>query len=90
MVDILQNVVYGFGVALQPMNLMYCFFGVLIGTLVGVLPGLGPAAAIALLLPTTFKVAPVSATIMLAGIYYGAMYVSTVTKWPGKGERGLL
>jgi putative tricarboxylic transport membrane protein len=79
MVDILNNVVYGFGVALQPINLMYCFFGVLIGTLVGVLPGLGPAAAIALLLPTTFKVAPVSATIMLAGIYYGAMYGGSTT-----------
>ena len=79
MVDILNNVVYGFGVALQPINLMYCFFGVLVGTLVGVLPGLGPAAAIALLLPTTFKLAPVSATIMLAGIYYGAMYGGSTT-----------
>ena len=79
MIEILHNVVYGFGVALQPVNLMYCFFGVLIGTLVGVLPGLGPAAAIALLLPATFKVAPVSATIMLAGIYYGAMYGGSTT-----------
>ena len=79
MIDILQNVVYGFQVALQPINLMYCFFGVLIGTLVGVLPGLGPAAAIALLLPATFKLSPVSATIMLAGIYYGAMYGGSTT-----------
>jgi putative tricarboxylic transport membrane protein len=79
MFDMMQNVVYGFQVALQPINLMYCFIGVLIGTLVGVLPGLGPAAAIALLLPTTFKVAPVSATIMLAGIYYGAMYGGSTT-----------
>jgi len=79
MADILQNVIYGFQVALLPINLMYCFFGVLIGTLVGVLPGLGPAAAIALLLPTTFKVTPVSATIMLAGIYYGAMYGGSTT-----------
>ncbi|MCX8023193.1 MAG: tripartite tricarboxylate transporter permease [Syntrophorhabdaceae bacterium] len=79
MVEIIQNVGYGFQVALQPINLMYCFAGVLIGTLVGVLPGLGPAAAIALLLPTTFKVAPVSATIMLAGIYYGAMYGGSTT-----------
>ena len=79
MIDILQNVGYGFQVALQPLNLMYCFVGVLIGTLVGVLPGLGPAAAIALLLPTTFKVTPVSATIMLAGIYYGAMYGGSTT-----------
>jgi putative tricarboxylic transport membrane protein len=79
MTDILQNVLYGFQVALQPTNLIYCFLGVLIGTLVGVLPGLGPAAAIALLLPTTFKVSPVSATIMLAGIYYGAMYGGSTT-----------
>jgi putative tricarboxylic transport membrane protein len=79
MIEILQNVGYGFSVAMQPENLMYCFLGVLIGTLTGVLPGLGPAAAIALLLPTTFKVAPVSATIMLAGIYYGAMYGGSTT-----------
>ena len=68
-----------FGVALQPFNLMYCFFGVLIGTLVGVLPGLGPAAAIALLLPATFKVEPVSAVIMLSGIFYGAQYGGSTT-----------
>jgi putative tricarboxylic transport membrane protein len=79
MVDVLNNVIYGFGIALQPLNLMYCFFGVLIGTLVGVLPGLGPAAAIALLLPTTFGFTPVAATIMLAGIYYGAMYGGSTT-----------
>ena len=77
--EIFQNVLYGFQVALQPLNLVYCFFGVLIGTLVGVLPGLGPAAAIALLLPATFKVTPVSAIIMLAGIYYGAMYGGSTT-----------
>jgi len=77
--DVLTNVLYGFQVALQPINLIYCFFGVLIGTLVGVLPGLGPAAAIALLLPSTFKATPVSAIIMLAGIYYGAMYGGSTT-----------
>ncbi len=77
--DILQNVIYGFQVVAQPTNLIYCFLGVVVGTLVGVLPGLGPAAAIALLLPTTFKVSPVSATIMLAGIYYGAMYGGSTT-----------
>jgi putative tricarboxylic transport membrane protein len=79
MVDILQNVIYGLHVATQPLNLMYCFLGVVVGTLVGVLPGLGPAAAIALLLPTTFKLTPVSGTIMLAGIYYGAMYGGSTT-----------
>jgi putative tricarboxylic transport membrane protein len=78
-VDWIQNIAYGFQVALQPANLMYCFMGTLIGTLVGVLPGLGPAAAIALLLPSTFHASPVSATIMLAGIYYGAMYGGSTT-----------
>ena len=77
--DVLSNVLYGFQVALQPANLVYCFLGTLIGTLVGVLPGLGPAAAIALLLPATFQANPVSATIMLAGIYYGAMYGGSTT-----------
>lgn len=77
--DIIQSVLYGFQVALQPLNLIYCFFGVLIGTLVGVLPGLGPAAAISLLLPSTFKATPVSAVIMLAGIYYGAQYGGSTT-----------
>jgi putative tricarboxylic transport membrane protein len=61
------------------MNLMYCFVGVLMGTLVGVLPGLGPTAAIALLLPVSFHIPPVSTVIMLAGIYYGAMYGGSTT-----------
>ena len=77
--EALSGVLYGFSVALQPVNLLYCFFGVLIGTLVGVLPGLGPPAAIALLLPSTFHIPPVAATIMLAGIYYGAMYGGSTT-----------
>ena len=77
--EIFHSLLYGFQVALQPVNLIHCFLGVLVGTLVGVLPGLGPAAAIALLLPATFKIAPVSATIMLAGIYYGAMYGGSTT-----------
>jgi len=77
--ETIQNVLYGFQVALQPTNLIYCFFGVLLGTLVGVLPGLGPSAAIAMLLPSTFKINPVSGTIMLAGIYYGAMYGGSTT-----------
>src|SRR4249920_1668173 len=77
--EIFQGLLYGFQVALQPINLLYCFVGVFIGTLVGVLPGLGPAAAIALLLPSTFAASPVSAIIMLAGIYYGAMYGGSTT-----------
>jgi len=69
----------GFSIAFQPANLLLCFLGVLMGTLVGVLPGLGPTAAIALLLPATFHLNPVSAIICLAGIYYGAMYGGSTT-----------
>jgi len=61
------------------MNLFYCFVGVLIGTLVGVLPGLGPVAAMSLLLPATFHTSPVASIIMLSGIYYGAMYGGSTT-----------
>jgi putative tricarboxylic transport membrane protein len=74
-----KDLIFGFGVALQPMNLLYCFVGTLIGTLVGVLPGVGPAAALSLLLPVTFYVPPVSAIILLAGITYGAMYGGSTT-----------
>ncbi|MEW6187635.1 MAG: tripartite tricarboxylate transporter permease [Thermodesulfobacteriota bacterium] len=77
--DILNPIFFGFSVALQPFNLLFCFLGVLIGTLVGVLPGLGPVAAISLLLPATFHVPPVSSIIMLSGIYYGAMYGGSIT-----------
>ncbi len=69
----------GFSVALQPINLLYCFLGVFWGTLVGVLPGIGPTAGIALLLPATFHLSPVSGIIMLAGIYYGTMYGGSTT-----------
>jgi len=69
----------GFSVALQPMNLLYCFVGVFIGTLVGVLPGIGPVGAMSLLLPITFNSTPEGAIIMLAGIYYGAMYGGSTT-----------
>ncbi|RJR45272.1 MAG: tripartite tricarboxylate transporter permease [Desulfobacteraceae bacterium] len=77
--ETLEGLSYGFQIATQPINLIYCFFGVLIGTLVGVLPGLGPSAAIALLLPATFQASPVSAIIMLAGIFYGVMYGGSTT-----------
>lgn len=70
---------FGFSVAFQPINILFCFLGVLIGTLIGVLPGLGPAATISLLLPSTFHMSPVSAIIMLAGIYYGAQYGGSTT-----------
>jgi putative tricarboxylic transport membrane protein len=77
--DIFSHILLGVQVVFQPMNLLFCFLGVLMGTLVGVLPGLGPTAAIALLLPNTFHVSPVTAIIMLAGIYYGAMYGGSTT-----------
>src|SRR3990170_7180131 len=72
--DWLQNVILGFQACLQPINLLYCFIGVFIGTLIGVLPGIGPIGTMAILLPATFRVPPLSAIIMLAGIYYGAQY----------------
>jgi putative tricarboxylic transport membrane protein len=77
--DVFNQLISGFGVALLPANLFYCFLGCLIGTLVGVLPGLGPTAAMSLLLPATFHISPVTAIIMLAGIYYGAMYGGSTT-----------
>ena len=75
----LNSLFYGFSVALTVQNLLYCFTGALLGTLVGVLPGIGPAAAIALLFPTAMRLDPVSAIIMLAGIYYGAQYGGSTT-----------
>ncbi|MBE3582383.1 MAG: tripartite tricarboxylate transporter permease, partial [Thermoanaerobacteraceae bacterium] len=66
-------------IALTPYNLFACFIGVVVGTLTGVLPGLGPAAAMALLLPLTVKMGPTAGLIMLAGIYYGAMYGGSTT-----------
>ena len=77
--DLLINLALGFGVALSWQNLLWCFGGVLLGTLIGVLPGIGPVATIAMLLPVTFTLPPVSALIMLAGIYYGAQYGGSTT-----------
>jgi putative tricarboxylic transport membrane protein len=78
-VDLLHHLHMGFGIALDPTNLLLCFLGVLCGTLVGVLPGLGPSTGIALLLPVTFKLDLVQSVIMLAGIYYGADYGGRIT-----------
>src|SRR5436190_493300 len=77
--DTLINVTHGFGVALLPINLLYCFIGVFIGTLVGVLPGIGPISAMSLLLPVTLSGTPESGIIMMAGIYYGSMYGGSTT-----------
>ncbi|MBM3601900.1 MAG: tripartite tricarboxylate transporter permease [Alphaproteobacteria bacterium] len=79
MTELFANLGLGFAVALTPENLVYCLFGVLLGTLVGVLPGIGPVATIAMLLPITFNLAPIGALIMLAGIYYGAQYGGSTT-----------
>src|SRR4249920_893047 len=77
--DLVNNLVLGFSTALSLANLLYAFFGVLIGTLIGVLPGIGPIATLAMLLPTTYALEPTSALIMLAGIYYGAQYGGSTT-----------
>jgi len=77
--DFFSNVLMAFSVSFQPINLFYCFMGVFIGTLIGVLPGLGPVATISILLPSTFKMEPTAALIMLAGIYYGAQYGGSTT-----------
>ncbi|MGZ5650601.1 MAG: tripartite tricarboxylate transporter permease [Usitatibacter sp.] len=77
--ELLNNLLLGFGVALTWGNLWYCFIGCMLGTLIGVLPGIGPIATISMLLPATFVLPPVSALIMLAGIYYGAQYGGSTT-----------
>jgi TctA family transporter len=77
--EVLNNLILGFGVAITPIHLLYALIGVMLGTLIGVLPGIGPVATIAMLLPITFNLSPVAALIMLAGIYYGAQYGGSTT-----------
>lgn len=77
--DVLHSVLYGFSVSLQPANLLACFAGVVIGTLVGVLPGIGSVAAMSLLFPVTYTMSPTAAIILMAGVYYGAMYGGSTT-----------
>ena len=77
--EALNALIAGFGVALQPMNLLWGLVGVTLGTLVGVLPGVGPALTVAMLLPLTVKLDPTGALIMFAGIYYGAMFGGSTT-----------
>jgi putative tricarboxylic transport membrane protein len=77
--ELFSNLLLGFGVALTPINLIYCLIGALVGTLIGVLPGIGPIATLSMLLPITFHLPPISALIMLAGIYYGAQYGGSTT-----------
>ena len=77
--ELINNLSIGFGVAFTGINLLYCLIGCVLGTLIGVLPGIGPVATIAMLLPATYALPPVSALIMLAGIYYGAQYGGSTT-----------
>jgi putative tricarboxylic transport membrane protein len=77
--ELIANLSLGLSTAVTPVNLLYCFLGVFLGTLIGVLPGLGPTATIAMLLPITFVLPPISALIMLAGIYYGSQYGGSTT-----------
>ena len=77
--DLFANLLIGLSTAVEPVNLLYCLFGVLIGTAIGVLPGIGPVPTVALLLPFTFGLAPPTAFIMLAGIFYGAQYGGSTT-----------
>ncbi len=77
--ELIEHLSLGFGVAFTPINLLYCLVGCILGTLIGVLPGIGPVATIAMLLPATYALPPVSALIMLAGIYYGAQYGGSTT-----------
>ncbi len=77
--ELINNLSVGFGVAFTFTNLLYCLIGCILGTLIGVLPGIGPVATIAMLLPATYALPPVSALIMLAGIYYGAQYGGSTT-----------
>jgi putative tricarboxylic transport membrane protein len=77
--ELIANLSLGLSTAVTPVNLLYCLIGVFLGTLIGVLPGLGPTATIAMLLPITFVLPPISALIMLAGIYYGSQYGGSTT-----------
>src|SRR5258705_10992402 len=86
--ELRNNLATGFAVALTPANLGFALVGALIGTLIGVLPGIGPVATVAMLLPLTFYLEPVSGLIMLAGIFYGAQYGGStpaiLVKLPGE------
>src|SRR3954465_15963599 len=77
--DSLNSLLDGFGTALSPINLLWAAIGVLLGTAIGVLPGIGPAMAVALLLPVTYGLDPTAAFIMFAGIYYGGMFGGSTT-----------
>ena len=79
MIDLFANLILGLQVAVTPVNLLYCFVGVTLGTMIGILPGIGPSATVALLLPITYTMPDTAALIMLAGIFYGAQYGGSTT-----------
>ena len=79
MPDAFHSLLHGFSIALTPLNLLWGFIGVTLGTFIGVLPGVGPALTVAMLMPLTIKLDPTGALIMFAGIYYGAMYGGSTT-----------
>lgn len=85
----IQNLADGFSVALEPHNILFCLLGVVLGTVIGMLPGMGSASGVAVLLPLTLTLDPVTALIMLAGLYYGTEYGSTISavliSTPGDG-----
>jgi putative tricarboxylic transport membrane protein len=78
-VDLFGALAYGLGITLAPANLFACFVGVFVGTLIGVLPGIGPVATMSLLLPVTYAMSPTASIILMAGVYYGAMYGGSTT-----------
>ena len=90
--ELLGHLAQGFVAAATPMNLLMCLLGVVLGQIIGVLPGIGPSAAIALLLPLTYGASPTGAIIMFAGLYYGAQYGGTLTSVlinvPGESHLG--
>src|SRR5690554_6740305 len=72
--DAFNNLMYGFGIALEPINIVYVFVGVFAGTIIGMLPGLGPISAFGLMISLTFAMGPSSGLILMAGVYYGAIF----------------
>ena len=78
--ELIDNLTLGFVTAGHPWNLLFCLIGVILGTLIGVLPGIGATATIAMLLPLTFQLEPVSSLIMLAGIYLSLIHISEPTR----------
>ena len=77
--DLLSNLSIGFSVALTPINLLVVMLGVIVGTVIGALPGIGPVAGLSILIPLAFGMNPISAMILMCGVYYGCMYGGTIT-----------